>query len=67
MPKRNDGLFTWDEAQCFVGVDGVIATSYTNKHITMTFVQDGDGVLTDFCYETEESGGEVVVKLSKDD
>jgi hypothetical protein len=66
MPrKRNNGLFTWDEAQCFVGMDNVIATSYTNEHLTITFVQDGEGKLTHFAYETDDTDGEVQVHLNK--
>jgi len=65
MPRKNNGLFVWDEAQCFIGADGIIATSYTNDHITITFVQDGDGILTDFAYETDDTEGEVRVNLKK--
>jgi len=63
--RRNKGLFTWDDAQCFIGMDGVIATSYTNDHITITFVQDGEGTLTDFAYETDETDGEVRISLTE--
>lgn len=62
--RRKDGLFTWDDAQCFIGVDGVVATSYSNEHITITFVQDGEGELTDFSYETSDSDGEVRIHLN---
>lgn len=63
--RRNKGLFTWDDAQCFIGMDGVIATSYTNDHITITFVQDAKGTLTDFAYETDETDGEVRINLTE--
>ena len=66
MPRNKNGLFVWDEAQCFVGVDGGVATSYTNDQITITFMQDENGVLTDFCYETDETCGEVVVNVKKE-
>lgn len=58
-------MFTWDEAQCFVGVDGVVATSYTNDQITITFVQDASGTLTDFAYETDDTDGEVRIHLTE--
>ena len=48
-------MFTWDEAQCFVGADGHIATSYSNDLITITFMQDGDGNLVGIAYETEDA------------
>ena len=64
--RRNKGLFTWDDAQCFIGLDGVIATSYTNDQITITFVQDSEGNLTDFAYETDETDGEVRIKLNEE-
>ena len=55
----------WDEAQCFIGTDGVVATSFTNDHITITFVQDGEGNLTDFAYETDTTDGEVRINLNE--
>ena len=64
--RKNKGLFTWDDAQCFIGLDGVIATSYTNDQITITFVQDSEGNLTDFAYETEETEGEVRIQLNEE-
>ena len=57
----------WDEAQCFIGMDGVVATSFTNEHITITFVQNGDGTLTDFAYETDDTDGEVRINLTEND
>lgn len=62
--RRIDGLFTWDEAQCFVGADGHIATSYTNDHITITFMQDGDGNLVGIAYETENANA--TIELTED-
>ena len=66
--RRKDGLFTWDEAQCFVGADGHIATSYTNEHITITFMQDGDGNLVGIAYETEKAEATIdLIEDSNDD
>lgn len=64
-----EALFKWDDAQCFISMDGSVATSYTNEHITITFVQNADGELTHFAYETTETFGEVTVSLkeTKDD
>jgi hypothetical protein len=66
--RRKDGLFTWDEAQCFVGADGHIATSYTNEHITITFMQDGNGTLVGIAYETETADATIdLIEDSNDD
>jgi len=65
--RRNSGFFIWDDAQCFIGSDGVVATSYTNSHVTITFAQNPDGTLTGFTYETENTSGEVSVIDPKQD
>lgn len=63
--RRKDGLFTWDEAQCFVDAGGDIATSYTNDLITITFLQDPEGELIGFSYETEDTDGTITFEKKK--
>lgn len=62
--RAKNGMFVWDEAQCFIDADGDVATSYTNDHITITFVQRPDGTLTDIAYETEDTCGAVTITLN---
>jgi len=66
--RRRSGFFIWDDAQCFIGAEGLVATSYTNEHVTLTFAQSPDGTLTGFTYETENTAGEVdVLDFKQDD
>ena len=69
MPRnrRKNDLFTWDEAECFIGADGHIATSYTNEYITITFVQDGSGKLVGISYETEDADAEIDLTEDEND
>lgn len=64
--RAKGGLFIWDEAQCFIDADGDVATSYTNDHITITFIQRPDGTLTDIAYETENTSGAVTIALKEE-
>ena len=66
MPRKyKESFFKWDEAQCFIGADGHIATTYTNDHITMTFMQSGTGELVGIAYETDSI--EAHIELEGDD
>lgn len=65
--KRNGDLFIWDEAQCFIGSDKEVATTYMNEHITMTFLQSGDGTLVGIAYETENDEGNITLKVEHHD
>ena len=71
MPRKySDSGFIWDEGQCFFGVEGNIVTSYSNEHLTMSFVQDKEGNLIGITYETDDKSGDIdfgedVEKLSQ--
>ena len=65
MPRKSQFGFIWEEGQIFLGVNDKVVTSYTNKLMTISIIQNNDGTLEGFSYETPTESGEVDLTTNK--